>query len=64
MSTNRIPQGTSDALARQQKADRLGQALRENLRRRKSQARARQVNQGDAKSATLVADRAQRSQYD
>lgn len=32
----------------QQKADRLGQALRENLRKRKAQARVRRAGQGAA----------------
>jgi hypothetical protein len=49
-------------MAKQQKADRLAQALRDNLHRRKSQARAR--NTGKAAAAPTVTNTAKQSRHD
>jgi len=41
MGSSQSPKSKAEATAKQQAADRLAQALRDNLHRRKAQARAR-----------------------
>jgi hypothetical protein len=62
MGADQPQQGKPDAMAKQQKADRLAQALRDNLHRRKSQARAR--NTGKAAAAPTVTNTAKQSRHD
>jgi hypothetical protein len=61
MSKTPVPQAMSDETQRQKalEAERLAAALRENLRRRKQQARARAAGEGPAEPPAADADGSQ-----
>ena len=56
MGLNQPPYNKSERVAKQQTADRLANALRDNLHRRKAQARARNRSKIIATTKTIQSD--------